>query len=360
MLPRTPLSLLSFSRASLLVSSLLTLPLGCAPTPGTTRVSYADLSYWQRYQEYFPVSLRLSPTTMPQESWWAWRGHQVHLDRTLPVGAPLARVVLVHGGGGNGRLLSPFAVMLARAGYEVVAPDFPGFGLTLRDPKEPLSYGLWVDLLGDLLASEQRDGLPVFLFGLSLGGTTVYHAAARNDRVAGLIATTLLDPREAETRHSIASSRTLSKVGGWLSATFPSVTDDIWLGVSTIAPVAKISNHPDLARLIAKDPLIGRGALPLRFYRTLAELAPALEPEQFTTCPVLLVHPGADPWTPVALSRSFFDRIAADKRLVLLDQAGHIPLEEPGVTQLQQAAVSFIEDRRRAWTGRPAAISPTR
>jgi Tripartite tricarboxylate transporter family receptor len=37
-----------------------------------------------------------------------------------------ASLVLVHGGGGNGRLLAPYGVMAAGAGYEVVAPDLPG------------------------------------------------------------------------------------------------------------------------------------------------------------------------------------------------------------------------------------------
>jgi alpha-beta hydrolase superfamily lysophospholipase len=43
-----------------------------------------------------------------------------------------------------------------------------------------------------------------------------------------------------------------------------------------------------------------------------------------------LVHPGADHWTPVELSRTFLDRIAAPKRLVILANAGHYPVEEPG------------------------------
>ncbi|MBF6336683.1 alpha/beta hydrolase [Nocardia abscessus] len=77
----------------------------------------------------------------------------------------------------------------------------------------------------------------------------------------------------------------------------------------------------------------------------------ALEPEQFTGCPVWLVHPGADRWTPLCLSRAFFDRIAAPKRLVVLDAAGHYPVEAPGIHQLADA---FIEIREQL-ASRPAS-----
>ncbi|MFJ9363869.1 hypothetical protein ACIRRA_05525 [Nocardia sp. NPDC101769] len=62
-----------------------------------------------------------------------------------------------------------------------------------------------------------------------------------------------------------------------------------------------------------------------------------VEPENFTACPVWLLHPGADRWTPLALSKSFFSRIAAPKHLVVLDDAGHYPVEDPGIRQLTAA-----------------------
>ncbi|WP_459545965.1 hypothetical protein [Nocardia sp. X0981] len=68
-------------------------------------------------------------------------------------------------------------------------------------------------------------------------------------------------------------------------------------------------------------------------------------PERFTPCPVLLVHPGADRWTPLPLSRPFFDRIAAPKCSVVLDHAGHYPIEEPGVHQLIDALAGVATAR---------------
>ena len=41
-------------------------------------------------------------------------------------------------------------------------------------------------------------------------------------------------------------------------------------------------------------------------------------------------------------SRPFFDRIKGPKELVMLENCGHLPIEEPGVTQLEEAVVGFL------------------
>jgi alpha-beta hydrolase superfamily lysophospholipase len=69
---------------------------------------------------------------------------------------------------------------------------------------------------------------------------------------------------------------------------------------------------------------------------------PPVEPERFATCPVLLAHPGNDAWTPLAVSRPFFDALRVPKELVVLENAGHLPIEEPGLTQLRSALTSFL------------------
>jgi hypothetical protein len=37
--------------------------------------------------------------------------------------------------------------------------------------------------------------------------------------------------------------------------------------------------------------------------------SPEIEPSDFTVCPVLLAHPGLDPWTPIEISKPFFDNL---------------------------------------------------
>ena len=43
------------------------------------------------------------------------------------------------------------------------------------------------------------------------------------------------------------------------------------------------------------------------------------------------------------LSRRFFDRLAAPKRMVVLDGASHMPTEHPGVDQLEAAVLELVD-----------------
>ncbi len=70
---------------------------------------------------------------------------------------------------------------------------------------------------------------------------------------------------------------------------------------------------------------------------------PAIEPEDFDLCPVLLAHPAADPWTTVEASRPFFDRIKGPKELVMLENCGHLPVEEPSFSRLEEVVVAFLK-----------------
>ena len=71
------------------------------------------------------------------------------------------------------------------------------------------------------------------------------------------------------------------------------------------------------------------------------ESVPAAEPEAFEL-PLLLCHPEKDRWTPERISRLFFDRIRSAKELCTLKNAGHFPIEQPGIAQLEEAVVLFI------------------
>ncbi|MHB8417790.1 MAG: alpha/beta hydrolase [Myxococcales bacterium] len=311
------------------------------PTTLAPRRSYADHAAWLRYQTFFPAKMRCTPETTPREEWWRWNGLDVHLDRSAVPESPI-KVIVLHGVGAYGRIMAPAAVLARRHGFEVVSPDLPGYGLT-RVPARRFVYPLWVDCVRNLVDAElRRDGRPVVLFGVSLGGLLAYHAAASSGRVAGLIATTLADLREPQVRQGFARTALLGRAGLWLLSRLRRLTDGLPLPMRFITKMQRISNRPDLAALCAGDPLGGSNWVPARFLRTLVEAAPAIEPEDFRVCPVLLAHPGVDRMTDIAFSRRFFDRLAADKRLVVLEGASHMPTEHPGIDQLEAAILELI------------------
>jgi len=307
----------------------------------TSLPSYDQHPVWRRYQPHFPEGMRCTPSSTPREEYWSWRGLDVHIDRLAVPSSPV-KVIVLHGAGAYGRVMAPAAVLAQRYGYETVTPDLPGYGLT-RVPWRRMTYGLWVDCVVDLIEAERaRDGRPIVLFGVSLGGLLAYQAAARSRNIVGLVATTLADPREREVRRGFARTPLLGSAGLWLLEKLAPLTDGLPLPMALMSKMHRISNKPELSKLVKSDRLGGGSWVPARFLRTLMSTAPDLEPEEFDLCPVLLAHPGVDRMTDIALSRRFFERLAAPKRMVVLDGASHMPTEHPGVDQLEAAVIEFM------------------
>lgn len=153
------------------------------------QASYKTETYWEQYQSFFPAHARVTAANGPNEEWLPWRGASIHVDRFPCAASPLTMIV-VHGGGGYGRLFAPIGKLLHGAGYEVLAPDLPGYGLS-QAPPSLVTYQAWTDLLCDLASSEyQNTGRRVVLCGGSLGGYLAYLSAARmgDGPIAGVIA----------------------------------------------------------------------------------------------------------------------------------------------------------------------------
>jgi alpha-beta hydrolase superfamily lysophospholipase len=93
--------------------------------------------------------------------------------------------------------------------------------------------------------------------------------------------------------------------------------------------------------------LLVTGTLRGSFLRSILASEPLVPPEMFDVCPVLMVHPAEDRWTDVSMSRPFFDRLKVPKRLVMLGNAGHFPIEEPGVSELRAALLDFLAEGSR-------------
>jgi alpha-beta hydrolase superfamily lysophospholipase len=318
------------------------------PRPAGMPSAYATETGWRRIQLHLPQHLRLDRAAEPAEEWLKVGRFAIHLDCWRRSGSP-ATLVLVHGSGGNGRLLAPYGAMAAAAGYEVIAPDLPGYGLTQVPSKRALVYEDWRDTLAAVLeAQAQRCEGPIIIFGLSMGGMLAYDATVRTRLPKGLLASCLLDPRDPIVRRSMVRWPWMARVLGPTLSIAPLVTDALPLPMTAVANMRAIANDPQLARLIASDPLAGGTWMPVRFLRTFANSKPLAEPEAFDVCPVLVAHPADDRWTNVSITRAFFDRLRVAKRLVMLDNAGHFPVEEPGVTQLRAALLDFLGERSRA------------
>lgn len=306
--------------------------------------TYREHSYWRGYQKFFPVHLRCEGDRLPEESLWNWREHQVHLDR-FPSPSALLKLLVIHGAGGYGRMFAACGLAAREGGAEVVALDLPGYGLTTA--RRPYTHEDWVECVADLVEAERRrDGRPVVLFGGSLGGMIAFAAACRGN-VIGVIATCLLDPRVPAVRRAVSRFPWLASVGVRLLPWLAPILGAARIPIRWLAKMDAMSGQEELNELVRLDPIGGGNRVPLRFIASYLTWRPPLEPEDFKICPVLLVHPERDQWTPVDLSRAFFDRLGCPKRLIILGNASHFPVEEPGLTQLTEAITDFLAQRQR-------------
>jgi alpha-beta hydrolase superfamily lysophospholipase len=181
------------------------------------------------------------------------------------------------------------------------------------------------------------------LFGASIGGYLAYLCAAQSPHVTGLIATTLADPRQAAVQHDLARNRLL-RAGLPLLPALARISGGLRLPIRWFTHMQRMSRDPALTALVCEDPLGGGNRVPLGLLASLFNTAPAVEPEQFQQCPVLLLHPALDHWTRVASSDLFFERLCVPKQRVLLENCGHFPVESPGLQQLRAATLDFLQD----------------
>jgi alpha-beta hydrolase superfamily lysophospholipase len=318
-------------------------PLTALSTSESAGTSYLDRSYWLRYQEFFPGGLRITRDNAPEEDWWSWRGMRVHLDR-VPRPEASAKLLALHGVGAYGRMLAPYSRLPSMAELEFLSPDLPGFGLT-DTAWRTVTYSSWVECVLDLIEAERRtDSRPIVLLGVGAAGRLAYDIASRaEDSVAGVITTCLVDPRRGDVRRRLAARPGLGQWAGSLSLV-PMPLWPIRMPVRWLVNIAAVSNQTQFANLVWADPLGGGNWISLSFVRTYLGSAPAVRPELFDGPPVLLVHPAEDRWTPALLSREFFDRVAAPKRLALLSGAGHLPVEESGLADLDRAVRDFLDE----------------
>lgn len=302
---------------------------------------YQNNQIWLKVQEFLPPENRLFDKEIPVQEWVETDHTSIHVDHYVPQKTK-AVVVVLHGVGGNGRLLSFIAMPLWRQGYEVICPDLPMYGHTVV--KEKISYEDWVK--SSVLISEKymREGIPFFLFGLSAGGMLAYQTACRLKDVTGIMVTCLLDQRISKVTLETASNKIMAKLGKPLLKMFNNIFGGMRLPMKAVCNMKAIVNNEKLAKILLEDPLSSGAKVTLRFLHGLLNPSIEIEAKDFNKCPIILVHPEKDYWTDISLSRMFFDEMPCEKRIQLLEGAGHFPIEERGLKQLEEFCILFMEE----------------
>lgn len=302
---------------------------------------YAAHPSWLRYRDLLARRFGIVFESEPLERDQEFRGHTLHIDEWLPKGPSQGTLLLVHGAGGHGRLLAPFAEWAAGLGWRVLAPDLPGYGLTRIHPAWDWDARDWPACVAELADQAVASG-PVVLFGGSLGGVTAIRAAQQCVAVRGVIATTLIDMRDPTSLIQSARWPWLGRLTVHLSRRAPWMLDRLPLPLAFATPIAALTSDRELGRYFETDPLLGRRIIPGRFFRSLHTYVPA-RADYDLHCPLLLVHPGADAWTPTAMSMPIFASITSEKRLRELSNGAHLPLEQPAYDELRQEVAEWLQ-----------------
>ncbi|KAG0651646.1 hypothetical protein D0Z07_2149 [Hyphodiscus hymeniophilus] len=308
--------------------------------------NYETQSTWKDIQKFLPASLQFDDTHKPVEEWWEHRGHTIHLDRWRNPEAKV-RVILHHGVGTNGRQMSMIlGVPLLKAGFEIVAIDMPNYGMTKVASHANVSYEDWVNIGNEFVDFElERDLRPIVLYGLSAGGMLTYHVAALNKKVKGIIGMTFLDTQVQQVRDESCRNLFMSRVGVPSAHVFAPVPflNSVSIPFSLASKMWALSNNPKAMKIFMADKTSAGAWTSMRFLSSFMSYKPVVPPEEFTICPILLTQPAEDKWTPFHLSDFFLNRVKkVDVTVVHLENAGHYPMEQPGLQQMSDAIIAFL------------------
>ncbi|RED66204.1 alpha/beta hydrolase [Cohnella lupini] len=213
-----------------------------------------------------------------------------------------AVIGLVHGMGEHAARYSHVAEMLIEEGYAMIGFDQRGHGLTTGKRGHTPTYESLLEGIDLLLAEAERKypGIPLFLYGHSMGGNvTLNYLLRKQPDIAGAIVT-----------------------GPWLRLAFKPPTLQAVIGkiVEQFYP-AFTNNRPLNSGNLTTDPAmierylndeLGHGQITARFFFSVQGAGKwALSNAAQLKVPLLLMHGGDDKVTSIHASKQFADRTSA-------------------------------------------------
>jgi len=249
-------------------------------------------------------------------------GTQIHLrDEGVRGGIP---IVLLHGSNASLHTWEPWVERL-KSRYRVISFDFPAHGLSGPVPSRDYSAAAYVVVTEKIV---DRLGLTRFVIGgNSMGGGVAWrYAAAHPDRVAALI---LVDAsgQPAPPGQDLPLGFRLARMPGLRSlatTVTPRALIDTSLhqsiSVQAIATPAMVDRYWELLRYPGN-----RAATLDRFGGT--PTPPDVAALRTITAPTLILWGREDKLIPVA-SAAWFSKQLPNARVTILDNVGHIPMEE--------------------------------
>jgi alpha-beta hydrolase superfamily lysophospholipase len=267
---------------------------------------------------------------------WKWKsrdGLEMYARGWKPE-VPKAVVVLVHGHGEHVNRYNHVAEVFVQAGYAMQGFDLRGHGLSAGQRGHTPAYESLMDDITDFIADAQKryPGLPIFLYGHSMGGNQVINYVLRfPNGLKGVIAT-----------------------GPWLKLAFDPPTAQVMVlkALNGIAPSfslasglsqASLSRDPDVVSKYAVDPLVHNKISP-RLYSGIYESGLwALEHAAGLKIPMLLMHGSGDKITSTPASQEFAQKAGNIVTLRIWDGFYHEIHNEPEKAEVIQTMADWLD-----------------
>jgi len=307
--------------------------------------SYNSNQAWKELNALLPTAFQITENNLPLEETWEWKGNQMHLDRYPNPNAEY-RIFLHHGVGTNGRQLNMiFGHKMAELGYDVVAMDNLGYGMTEVNQKD-VTYDDWVHSFADFVNAEtKRDYKKPILYGLSAGGMLIYNASCFMDEVHGMIGMCFLQ----NDNKYVGNETAKFKGTNWLVVPAMEKLSKTKMKTTPIAmkDVSKMDclvNNDKALEIFLKDDASAGAKVQLQFLSEYMTYKLPIPVEEYDKCPILLTQPELDRWTPLELSEISMKGIKAPYTVKILEGGGHYPMEEKALKQLTEYADDFIKN----------------
>lgn len=306
--------------------------------------SYNSNLAWKQLNSLLPTHFQIKENNLPLEEFWDWNGNKIHLDRYSNPKSDY-RIFLHHGVGTNGRQLNMIlGNQLAKLGYEVVALDNLGYGMTEVNQKN-ITYDNWVHCFADFVNAETKlDYKKPVLYGLSAGGMLCYNAACFINEVYGIIGMCFLKNDNKKVGKETA------KYGwsNWFVLPLMKWCSKIGLGrlpipMKLVSKMDALVNDETALKIFLKDKSSAGASVQLQFLYEYMSYSLPIPVSIFDKCPILLTQPEKDSWTPLHLSEISMKGIKAPFTVKILNNGGHYPIEEIALQQLLEYTDEFIK-----------------
>ncbi|WP_353164397.1 alpha/beta hydrolase [Empedobacter brevis] len=306
--------------------------------------TYHSNQAWKELNALLPKDFQITENNLPLEETWEWKGNHMHLDR-YPNPEAEYRIFLHHGVGTNGRQLNMiFGHKMAALGYDVVAMDNLGYGMTEVNQKD-ITYTDWVQAFADFVNAEtKRDYKKPILYGLSAGGMLIYNASCFIDEVYGMIGMCFLQ----NDNKYIGNGTARFKGTNWLVVPAMEKLSKTKIRTTPVAmkDVSKMDclvNNEKALKIFLQDDASAGAKVQLQFLSEYMTYRLPVPVEAYNKCPILLTQPELDRWTPLELSEISMKGIKAPYTVKILEGGGHYPMEEKALQQLMTYAHQFIQ-----------------